>query len=88
MHLKSIREIGGQIIGATGVRLDEIVASINGADIQKGYERIRTFALGDQEEMPSFSYWGWNYIWLQANYHFLKIDLPYDAEPKTWAKPS
>lgn len=81
MHVLSITRTGGHVIGNRKLSLDKLEPSlfINGSEVQRGYDYVREFKRG--EVLPEWSHWGWNVIWLLANRHFLRLNLPDDDEP-------
>jgi hypothetical protein len=73
MRFQSISE--GQI-GVLG-NLDPLpdswtpTSSINGNVIQRGYDVVRSYRTSDLNRLPTFSWWGIDYLWCAANAHFI-----------------
>ena len=83
MHLRSITQIGGQVIGNRPLNLERIEPClvIHGSTVRRAYEVVRPWSRSDNDALPRLSWWGWNLIWLKAHQHFLGMTLPSDAAP-------
>jgi hypothetical protein len=83
MHILSITRSGGSILGNRPLELDGVEPwlCINGGRIQRGYTDVRAWALADNTELPTYSGWGYNMIWLYAHKHFLGYLPRGDSEP-------
>ena len=83
MHIHSITRIGRAVVGHRPLELDGVQPwlFVNGNAVQKGYERVRAWRPSDTADLPAFTWWGWNVIWLLANKRLLGVDLPPSAMP-------
>lgn len=83
MHLRSIIDVGGAILGNRPLEHDgeQPWAFVNGDRIQRGYDDLRAWSDPTDNNLPPLGWQGWNIIWLRANERLIGVDLPDDAEP-------
>ena len=82
MHIKAILETGGCVLGNRSLASDGLSAFtfIHGATIQKGFTPVRKWRKQDNENLPTFSWWGYDVAQIIANKHFAESVAKSDSE--------
>lgn len=72
MHVLSITQTGGAVLGHRALELDGVKpwVFIHGNVIQQGFTPVRSWRRSDAGVLPTLSWWGYDVIAILARKHF------------------